>query len=116
MQSVRNMIFSIGAAIAGTKIVRAVSDIEADDLLAPLGLSRRRSHLATDLALLGTGMLVGGAVAILLAPASGRETRERIASKANELSDMANDKLREIRDEVRPRLGNTHATAESRHS
>jgi len=115
MQNVRNIIFSIGAAIAGTKIVRAVSDLEMDDLIAPLGLSRRRSHLATDLALLGTGMLVGGAVAILLAPASGRETRERIASKANELGDMANDKLREIRDEVRPRLGNTHA-AESRHS
>jgi hypothetical protein len=109
MQNVRNIIFSIGAAIAGTKIVRAVTDLEVDDVLAPLGLSKRRSHFATDLALLGTGMLVGGAVAILLAPASGRETRDRIAKKADELSDVAADKLREIRDEVRPRLGNAHA-------
>ena len=110
MQNVRNMLLSIGAAIAGTKIVRAVSDLGVDDMLSPLGLSRRRSHLATDIALLGTGMLVGGAVALIFAPMSGRETRERIARKADELSDAAADKIRELRDEVRPRLGNSHVS------
>jgi gas vesicle protein len=46
----------------------------------------------------------------MLAPASGRETRQRLAKKADELSDAAADKLREMRDEVRPRFGNTHAS------
>jgi hypothetical protein len=114
MQNVRNIMLSLGAAIAGTKIVRAVSDIEFDDVLSPLGLSRRRSHLGTDLALLSAGMLVGGAVALIFAPMSGRETRERLAKKADELSDAAAGKYREIRDEVRPRIGNAlsnHAEA-----
>jgi len=108
MQTLRNLIFSVGAAIAGTKIVRAVSDLEFDDVLAPIGLSRRRSHIVTDVALLSAGMVLGGAVALIFAPMSGRETRQRIASKADELGDAAAQKLRDIRDEVRPRLGNSH--------
>jgi hypothetical protein len=111
MQNVRNIVLSLGAAIAGTKIVRAVSDLGMDDVLSPFGLSRRRSHVATDLILLGTGVLLGGAVALLFAPASGQQTRARLAKKADELGDVATDKLRELRDEVRPRLGNAHAEA-----
>ncbi len=109
MENVRNIILSIGAAVAGTKIVRAASEIGFDDVLAPLGLARRRTHIGTDLVLLGTGMLVGGAVALMFAPMSGRETRDRLAKKADELGDAAAGKIRELRDEVRPRLGNSHA-------
>jgi hypothetical protein len=108
MNNIRNALFSLGAAIAGTKIIRSVSDLEMDDVLAPLGLTRRRPHVAQSLTLLGVGALVGGAVALLLAPSSGRETRDRIAKKANELGDAAADKMREFRDEMGPRLGNAH--------
>jgi hypothetical protein len=108
MNNIRNTLFSLGAAIAGTKIIRTVSDLGMDDVLAPLGLTRRRPHVAQSLTLFGVGALVGGAVAILLAPSSGRETRERIAKKANELSDAAADRMRELRDEVGPRFGNAH--------
>ena len=109
MQNVRNIILSMGAAIAGTKIIRAVSELGFDDLLAPVGLSRRRSHLAQDLALLATGAVVGGAVALIFAPASGRETRHRLARKADELGDAAAERLRTLRDEARPYLGNASA-------
>ncbi len=115
MQNARNILLSIGAAIAGTKIMRTVSDLGVDDVLSPLGLSRRRSHLAQDLALIGAGMIVGGAVALIFAPASGRETRQRLSKKADELGGAAADKLRELRDEVRPRLGNAQMS-ESHHS
>lgn len=108
MNNIRNTLLSLGAAIAGTKIIRTVSDLEMDDVLGPLGLARRRPHVAESLALLGVGVVVGGCVALLLAPSSGRETRERIAKKANALSDAAADKMRELRDEVGPRLGNAH--------
>jgi hypothetical protein len=110
MKTLRNIILSMGAAIAGTKIVRAVSDLEMNDLLEPIGLSRRRSHVAQDLALLGAGIVVGGAVALIFAPMSGRETRQRLARKADELGDAAAERFREIRDEVRPRLGNSHVS------
>jgi hypothetical protein len=111
MNNIRNTLLSLGAAIAGTKIIRTVSGIGVDDVLAPLGLTRRRPHVAESLALLGVGALVGGAVALLLAPSSGRETRERIAKKANQLGDAAVDRMRELRDEVGPRIGNAHPEA-----
>jgi hypothetical protein len=110
MQNVRKLLLSVGAAIAGTKIIRAVSDLEVDDLLAPMGLTRRRMHVGQDLALIAAGALVGGAVALIFAPASGRETRQRIARKYEELNEAATDKFREIRDEMRPRLGNASAS------
>jgi len=115
MQNVRNILLSIGAAVAGTKLVRAISDIEVDDVLSPIGLARRRSHVAADLALLGTGVLVGGVLALVFAPMSGRETRQRIARKADELGDAAANKLRDLKDEVRPRLGNAAHASEHAH-
>jgi hypothetical protein len=108
MNNIRNALFSLGAAIAGTKIIRTVSDLHMDDVLAPIGLTRRRPHVAESLTLLGVGAVIGGAVALLLAPSSGRETRERIARKANELGETAAGKMRDLRDEVGPRLGNAH--------
>lgn len=38
-----------------------------------------------------TGALVGAGVAILFAPQSGRETRDMVASKANDFKDVAGD-------------------------
>jgi len=107
MQNARKIIFSLSAALAGTKLVRALSDLEFDDLLAPLGLTRRRSHVAGDLALLGAGMMVGGAVALFFAPMSGQETRSKLSRKADELGDKAASKMRELRDEV-PGFSNAH--------
>ena len=115
MQNLRNMLLSIGAAIAGTKIIRTVSDLEVDDVLSPFGLARRRSHLLGDIALLGAGILVGGAAALIFAPASGAETRQRLSRKADELGDAAAEKLRTLRDEVQPRFGNSHVS-ESHHT
>ena len=115
MQNVRNILLSLGAAIAGTKLVRVVTDLGVDDVLSPLGLSRRRSHIVQDIALLGTGLVVGGALALMFAPASGRETRQQLKKKADELGDVAAGKLRELRDEVRPRLGNAQMS-ESHHT
>jgi len=106
MKNVRNILLSMGAAFAGTKLIRVVSGLELDDVLAPVGLSRRRSHAVQDLALVAVGALVGGAVAIAFAPASGRETRQRIARRADELTDAATEKLRDLR----PRLGNVNAS------
>jgi hypothetical protein len=112
MKNVRNILLSIGAAIASTKIIRAVSDIELDDVLAPVGLSRRRSHIGTDLAMLGAGILVGGAAALIFAPMSGQETRRRLSEKADELGDAAAQKLRELRENAGPVIGNAHGTSQ----
>jgi len=36
MQNVRNILLSLGAAIAGTKLVRVISDLGVDDAVLPL--------------------------------------------------------------------------------
>lgn len=113
MQTIRKSLISLGAALAGTKLVRAVSDVEVDDFLNIVGLSRRRSRVAQDLVMLGAGVLLGGGVALIFAPMSGRETRERLARKADKLGDAAATKLRDLRDEVNPRLSNAQSEARS---
>jgi len=114
MKTMRNILLSVGAAIASTKIIRTVSDLELDDVLAPMGLSRRRSHIVTDIALLGAGAIVGGAVALIFAPMSGEETRRRISEKADELGDAATQKLRDLGANVNPRLANSHSESHQR--
>jgi hypothetical protein len=47
------------------------------------------------------GALVGAGVALLLAPQSGEETRERIANRARRLGSRADDSWDDLRDELR---------------
>src|SRR6188768_2064704 len=101
MQTVKNTLLSLGAAIATTKLAHMVSDLEFDDMLRPVGLSRRRARWPGNLALIGAGIFVGGALAILLAPASGQETRARVAKKAGELGEVALKKARDMGEELR---------------
>lgn len=113
MQTTRNTLLSLGAAIATTKLARLVSALELDDVLRPVGLARRRRRWPDNLALVGAGILVGGVAALLLAPSSGAKTRARVASKAAELGEVALKKARDMGQELReelsastPHLGN----------
>jgi hypothetical protein len=111
----KKFLWSIGAAIASTKIAHAITDLGVDDMLRPVGLSRRRTHIPENLAFLGVGIVIGGVAALLLAPTSGEEARARISRKVDELGDAASKKVREVRDEVeamRPRIGNSHSAHE----
>jgi hypothetical protein len=47
------------------------------------------------------GALVGAGVALLLAPQSGEETRERIANRARRLGTRADESWDDLRDELR---------------
>ena len=96
MHRTRNILLSLGAAIASTKLVHLISDLELDDVLRPIGLSQRRGHWPQNLAFLGAGVVVGGVTALLLAPSSGQQTRARLAKKADELGGVALTKAREI--------------------
>jgi hypothetical protein len=101
MHKARNTILSIGAAIASTKLASLISGLEFDDVLRPLGLSRRRTRWPENLAYLGAGIALGGVTALLLAPSSGQEVRQRLVKKADELSGAAVKKVTEISEELR---------------
>jgi hypothetical protein len=89
------MLMSVGSAIAASKIARSISDVEPEDLLSLVGLSRRRSHVAEDIAFLLAGVVVGAGAALLLAPESGAQTRARIGKELEKLQEGAAEAVRE---------------------
>jgi hypothetical protein len=108
MKNTKATLLSIGAAIASAKLSRAISTLELDDLLRPMGLTRRHAEWPAKLAFLGVGLVVGGAGALLFAPASGALTRARMARKAEELSEAASNKARTLGDELSERVNAVH--------
>jgi hypothetical protein len=110
-------LLSLGAAIAGTKLAQLITHFDVDHALGGVGLARRRTHIPENLAFLGAGIFVGGVAALLLAPCSGAETRDRLSHKVDSLGDAASRKLREVREEahgIAARLG--HDTSVQQHS
>lgn len=70
---------------------------------------RDNSALVSLLAGIGVGVIVGGAVALLLAPQSGEETRAQIKSTA----DDAMVRLRESMDELKTKVDEVTQSARS---
>jgi len=88
---------SLGSTLAATRLAQSISNLEANDVLSIVGLARRRSYFAENLALVGAGALAGAAIALLLAPASGTETRERMALELGKAKDATLDALRDAK-------------------
>jgi hypothetical protein len=109
------MLMMIGTALASSRLGRDVRAIELSDVLGAFGLAQRRSTFAQNLALLGVGAAVGAGVALLLAPASGSETRKRLSEGVEKLSEQATEKLHEAQEEIaeaggRVRNGRNHVS------
>jgi hypothetical protein len=100
----KKALLSLGAAVAGTKLAQMVGQFDFDsalgNALGGIGLARRRSHIPENIAFLGIGIVVGGVAALLLAPASGEETRDKLSRKVDSLGDAASRKMREVREEM----------------
>jgi hypothetical protein len=121
----KNMLVSLGAAIATTKLARTISTIHADDVLGTVGLARRRSYALENLGLFTAGALVGAGAALLFAPASGPETRHRLGRKMGELGDAAGQAVNQVVEKakrdlpnlesVKPGFHNNGALASERH-
>jgi hypothetical protein len=107
MQATKVMMM-IGSALASSRLGRDVRGVELNDVLGIVGLARRRSYVVQNLALLGVGAAVGAGVALLLAPASGSETRKRLTQGAEKLTDQAAEKLQQAQDEVANLSGRVH--------
>jgi len=74
-----------------------------DDLLEAIGLQYRRSSTEALIATLGAftlGCAVGAAVALLMAPRSGAETRREIGRQARDLGQQASDAAQRVGDRV----------------
>lgn len=101
MHKARNTVLSIGAAIATSKLASLIFGLELDDVLRPMGLSKRRARWPENLSYLGAGVALGGVTALLLAPSSGQEARQRLVEKADALSGAAAKKMTQLTDDLR---------------
>ena len=75
-------------------------------------MSDRGSSVGTVVVAFALGALAGAAVALLYAPASGEETRRRLAEKAREGRDRANKLAREGNDFLQRQRENLTAAVE----
>ena len=91
------LLVSLGSTLAATKLAQTLSHLEADDVLNVIGLARRRNYLFENLALIGIGALAGAGAALLFAPASGTETRERMAYELGKVKEKTVDALRDVK-------------------
>jgi hypothetical protein len=104
---------SLGSTLAATKLAQTITHLQADDFLRVMGLARRRSYMAENLALVGLGALVGAGAALLLAPATGTETRERVASELGRVRDRTVDALRDVKRQAPALLNQMKETAKN---
>jgi hypothetical protein len=96
----KKMLMSLGTAIAASKVAKTISGIELEDVLGTVGLSRRRSYFLENLGLVAAGAIIGAGAAMLFAPTSGRETRQRLSSQASRMGQAALDAVREQKEEA----------------
>lgn len=101
-----NILITVGAAIAAKKLVNKINSVELNDTLGKVGLARRRSHALQSLVLIGVGVAVGAGTALLCAPMTGRETRQRLGEGAAKLGQTAKKIIRENKDEAWRALAN----------
>jgi hypothetical protein len=104
---------SLGSTLAASRLAQSISNLETDDVLRVVGLSRRRSYFAENLAHVGAGALAGAAIALLLAPASGTETRERMALELGRVKDSTLDALRDAKRQAPGLLNQLKDTAKN---
>lgn len=97
---ITKVLVSVGAAVAAARTIKQLTNYGVDDVLDMVGLERRRSHAWEKLVFFGVGALAGAGAGILLAPRSGRETREKIGDGMEKLATKATDALAEIKEQA----------------
>ncbi len=75
-------------------------DFSKRDILNALGMETDSNFWTVALAGFGVGCLVGAAVAIMVAPKSGRELRSDIMEKGRDLMGRAKDEMQAMKDKL----------------
>jgi hypothetical protein len=86
----------LGSAFEARDLIEAASDFHLDDALGWLGLERKPSSWSVVLPALGlitVSAAVGAAVALLLAPSSGRKLRARLSDGLADASHRLSDSI-----------------------
>jgi len=99
------LLMTLGSAMAAAKAAKSFTNVGMDDLLDYAGLERHRSHVWEKIAFFGMGALAGAGAGILLAPASGRETREKLGQNFDRLATKASEAIAEVKEQAPELIG-----------
>ncbi|HEX4475611.1 MAG TPA: YtxH domain-containing protein [Polyangiaceae bacterium] len=94
-----------------------VRNFGTDDILGALGLQRRSTFgdvIVPALGIFAAGAVVGGAVALLLAPKSGDEMRRDLASRADDLRHRVGNAAKDALGEARQAIGEAREAIEEK--
>jgi hypothetical protein len=86
-------------------IARTINTLRSDDVLAALGLQRRRTlieQLGPALGGFTVGVAVGAGLGVLLAPSSGEDLRRQLLGRAERLGDRLAEKVNRSIERRRP--------------
>lgn len=101
-------LWTIGSLLGAQQAARFVRGLEFDDLLAMIGVQRRRTAaqlLLPTIGLVSLGAAVGAGTALLVAPSSGAELRQRLSEGVDKLT----EKIRENQDVPAKLMHQSHA-------
>jgi hypothetical protein len=88
--------WAVGSYIGLRQAIKAIQNLEADDILGLAGVQRRRGALESALPSVGLVLLsaaAGAGVALLLAPSSGPELRQRLSGQIDDAKNRLSDKI-----------------------
>lgn len=108
-------LWTLGSIIGAQQAAKAVRNVEWNDILGVIGLERRPSVFARALPALGliaVSAAVGAGAALLFAPSSGDELRNRLSDG---LDDMKN-RLEDVKGRVNEKISDKVASYEHQHS
>jgi len=89
----------VGSAVDARELTKAVPDFRLDDALALLGLERKPSSLSRILPAIGlitVSAAIGAAVALLLAPSSGKKLRARLSDGLADAKHRLSDSVSQL--------------------
>jgi len=92
--NISKALWAVGSLIGAQQAIKAARSFEANDLLGVIGLQRRRSAaqaILPAIGLISLGAVVGAGAALLIAPSTGSELRQRLSERLDKLTDKINE-------------------------
>ncbi len=92
--NISKTLWAIGSLIGAQQAVKVARNFEIDDLWGVVGLQRRRSvaqMILPAIGLVSLGAAVGAGAALLIAPSSGKELRQRLSERVDKLTERINE-------------------------
>jgi hypothetical protein len=89
-------LMTVATAFAGNELRRFIGGLEMEDLLHPVGLTRRRSHLGESLLFMSAGIVVGGAAAVIFATSKRTDVIAWLSKAAKESVDEIDAAVDEV--------------------